>query len=193
MDEIWKDVVGYEGLYQVSDMGQVRSLNWRGSGLVRNMYLKPTHDGYRQVVLYKDGKGKTSRVHRLVAEAFIPNPENLPLINHKDEVASNNCVSNLEWCTHSYNMRYWMNLHPEKKELSDAVRRKKKESFGRKRGPYKLTSPVLQRSVETDEVIRRWDSLYEAYDTNGWWGASIKACCEGKRKTAYGYRWEYAT
>ena len=103
---VWKDIPGYEGLYQVSDTGQVRTLNYRRTGQTK--ILKPgyTKDGYTIVVLCKDGKGKTYTVHRLVALAFIPNADNLTEVNHKDENKTNNHVSNLEWCDRTYNNNY---------------------------------------------------------------------------------------
>lgn len=98
MQEIWKPIKGYEGLYEVSSLGNVKSLR-------RNVFLKPgrKESGYLIVSLYKHNSGKNFYVHRLVAEAFIPNPDNLPIINHKDEVKTNNCVDNLEWCDYKYN------------------------------------------------------------------------------------------
>ena len=85
MEEIWRDVVGYEGLYQVSNKGNVKSLNWKNRGYERNLYLKPHNKGYLQVELAKDGKKKCFVVHRLVAIAFIPNPHKHPQVNHIDE------------------------------------------------------------------------------------------------------------
>lgn len=100
-NEIWKDVVGYEGLYKVSNLGNVYSyyMNRQKKQSIRK-------DGYKFVVLKRNGKQKYMMVHRLVAEAFIPNPDNLPMINHKDENPSNNNVDNLEWCTAHYNNTY---------------------------------------------------------------------------------------
>lgn len=100
--EIWKDVVGYEGLYKVSTYGRVYSCR-------KNMLLStPTNrkKGYVDIVLFKNGRKKTEKVHRLVAKAFLPNPYNYPIINHKDENPSNNRVDNLEWCTNDYNLMY---------------------------------------------------------------------------------------
>lgn len=105
MNEILKDVVGYEGLYVVSNQGNIYSLNYKRTGKV--VKLKPgiDKDGYLQVSLFKNGEVKR-RIHRLVAEAFIPNPKNLPEINHKDKNRQNNYVNNLEWCTNQYNIDY---------------------------------------------------------------------------------------
>lgn len=113
MEEKWKPVIGFEGQYEVSNKGRVRSLRRlvdgkRGTKHYRNgCILKPqTGSKYAQVYLRVDGKQKWFYVHRLVAEAFIPNPNNLPQINHKDENKLNNCVENLEWCDAKYNINY---------------------------------------------------------------------------------------
>ena len=99
--EEWKNVIGYEGLYEVSNIGNVKNVR-------RNTLLKlsKTNDGYIQVSLYKNGIRTGLRVHRLVAEAFLPNPDGLPLVNHKNEDKSDNSVENLEWCTAKYNTNY---------------------------------------------------------------------------------------
>ena len=101
--EYWKSVVGYEGLYMVSNWGRVKSIKFG-----KERILKPVTNssGYLLVGLYKNNIEKKYSVHRLVAEAFIPNPYNLPQVNHKDENKQNNVVSNLEWCTHEYNNTY---------------------------------------------------------------------------------------
>ena len=100
MKEIFKEIEGYEGLYEVSNLGNIRSLR-------KNIILKPAlNQGYLQVNLVKDGITKVFLVHRLVAQAFIPNPNNLPLVNHKDYVKDNNNVENLEWCDSKYNNNY---------------------------------------------------------------------------------------
>lgn len=113
MIEEWRDVKDYEGLYQVSNLGRVKSL-CRVAGTASKKYtckeriLSPRRQehNYYSVMLWKDGKSRQFRVHRLVAEAFIPNPNNYPIINHKDENPSNNEMENLEWCTVKYNSYY---------------------------------------------------------------------------------------
>ena len=114
MEEVWKDIEGYEGMYQVSNLGRVKSLeryyvSCRGltqllHEKILKQYIKKT--GYVHIVLCKNGVHKTYLLHRIVASAFLPNPDNLPQINHKDENQLNNTVSNLEWCTSSYNINY---------------------------------------------------------------------------------------
>ena len=124
MEEIWKDVVGYEGLYQVSNLGKVKSSQriakfGRGTRIAPSTILANANClGYKVVTLFKNGVKRTSRVHRLVAEAFLPNPNNFPQVNHKDGNKSNNLIyvnddgkidfekSNLEWCSASYNIKH---------------------------------------------------------------------------------------
>ena len=101
----WKDVEGYEGLYQIDSSGNVYSFYKRGL-----LKPAPTSWGYLTVELFKNKKGKTHKIHRLVAEAFLPNDDNKPLVNHKDGNKQNNHVSNLEWCTYSENLKHaWDN------------------------------------------------------------------------------------
>ena len=118
MQEIWKDIPNYENLYQISNLGRVRSLHNRYKG---KQYLKacPNSKGYLLVSLCKNHTQRAFNIHRLVAEAFIPNPNNLPCINHIDENKLNNAVSNLEWCSYQYN-----NVYGHRIEKSVATRRR---------------------------------------------------------------------
>ena len=106
----WKDIPNYENLYQISNNGAVRRLqSYDSRGHLRNSRTRKTRitkKGYSQIGLYKNGIETKFLIHKLVAETFIPNPDNLPCINHKDENPLNNCVSNLEWCTYKYNTNY---------------------------------------------------------------------------------------
>ena len=180
--ENWRAVVGYEGLYEVSDCGNVRSLNWHNEGITKNLWLKPTRYGYRQVYL----KGKMKLVHRLVAEAFIPNPDNLPQINHIDENKINNCVSNLEWCTFKQNVQAYLQNHPSKKRRP----RKTGKHYGKHshRNLYKIV-----QLTKSGELVNVWDYAIDARHAHGYSTTSIWECCEGKRKTAYGYKWQFGT
>ena len=162
-NEEWKPVVGYEGLYKVSNQGRVRSLP-RNSTSGKILKLKTNTDGYLLATLYKDGKSKSYRVHRLVALAFIPNPNNLPEINHKSEEKWLNTVDNLEWCDRVYNINYG--------------NRTKKTS-----------KPVKQLTLN-GELVYIWPSMAEA-GRNGFNHQNICSCCQGKHKTAYGYKWKY--
>lgn len=130
--EIWKDIQGYDGLYQVSNIGRVKSLNYSRTG--KEKILKPCKaNGYLQVYLYKEGKSKMYKIHRLVAMAFIPNPDNLPCVNHIDEDKSNNCEDNLEWCTVAYNNTYGTRIQRQAESLkgfkhSEETRKKLSEA-----------------------------------------------------------------
>ena len=127
--EEWKDIKGYKGLYQVSNEGRVKSLDHtivcdNGKGVAtkrqKGKIRKFTElaKGYKRVTLSKDGIEKQYSVHRLVAEAFIDNPENLPCVNHKDENPRNNIWTNLEWCTHKYNINYGTCQQRKKEKLN---------------------------------------------------------------------------
>ena len=122
MTEIWKDIDGYEGLYQVSNLGRVKSLHHNKEKILKGSYAK---EGYHLISLSKEGTQKRCLVHRLVATAFIPNPYKLECVNHKDENPRNNNVDNLEWCTKAYNNCYGTRLERLSKSLKG---RKKKRS-----------------------------------------------------------------
>lgn len=186
MEEIWKDIRGYEGLYQVSNLGCVKSLNWRNQGVQKNLWLKPHNRGYLQVELAKDGQKKCFVVHRLVADAFIPNPDGLPQVNHKDEEKTNNCVENLEWCSRSYNAKYSLDRHPERKPKGGGHRK------GCRFKGANSEKSVVQLTM-SGEVVKEWVCSREIFLETGMSDWSISECCRGNRKTAYGYKWQYAS
>lgn len=117
--ETWVDIKGYEHKYQVSNMGRVRALDYRMTGLSKLINIRDNND-YAEVALWKNSSRKLYRVHRLVAEAFIPNPNNLSQVNHKDENKKNNQVDNLEWCSQAYNNMYGTRLERIKQSLNTA-------------------------------------------------------------------------
>ena len=133
MDEIWKDIPGYEGIYQVSNNGKVKSMKRirKGGGVLKEkmMTLYLDKDGYVKTSLYKNKKKNPMMVHRLVAFAFIDNPNMFPQINHKDENHSNNNVENLEWCDSKYNTNYGS---------------RSKKISGEKHGLHKLTNEEIK-------------------------------------------------
>ena len=203
MEEIWRDVVGYEGLYMVSNYGKVMSLNYCKRGYAKLLTPKVNRSGRLWVNLYKNGVNKPFLIHRLVGTAFIPNPDGLPQINHKDENPKNNHVGNLEWCDNLYNARYSFERHPERKIAN--LRKKYQTAyligdewhgmhakFGQpwKNGP-KNKKPVVQYTKDMIET-KTWKSISVVVKETGWRYSSIKECCEGKRKTAYGFKWQYA-
>ena len=183
--EVWKDIKGYVGLYQVSNFGRVRSLGKGESNVskMRILKVRKTRCGYIIVNLYKNGIKKTVYIHRLVAEAFIPNLFDYPEVNHKDEDKTNNFCGtpendfndgNLEWCDCKYNINYGT--------------RKEKVS-------YKLTNrkdcskQVLQYNID-GTLIREWPSIKECV-RNGFNDTDIILCCKGRHKTHKGFIWKY--
>lgn len=188
--EIWKDIKGYEGLYQVSNEGRVKSLNYRRTG--REELLKPQTDswGYLYVNLFKEGKKKCPKVHQLVAQVFIPNPLGLPQVNHKDENKLNNTVwvnedgtvdlekSNLEWCTNEYNQNYGT--------------RNQRIAGANTNG--KRSKRVYQRTLNKI-LVKIWASVAEC-GRNGFSHTAVSDCCNNKymregNNIYKDYIWEY--
>lgn len=185
MNEEWRPVKGFEGIYEVSNLGRVRGIDrkivlktgrvmpWKG----RERKKVLDHRGYLRVMLSNGEKREHSRlVHRMVAEAFIPNPGNLPEVNHKDENKTNNRVDNLEWCTHRANSRYG--------------------SRGARIGAWHLQNsprrtPINQLDMDGNYLQTFPSQGQAARQVNGSQG-TIHMALSGRRKSAYGYRWEYA-
>lgn len=189
--EVWRDIDGYEGLYQVSNYGRVKSLDRYVSTKIRgvntrlhkgrNLSLNVTEDGYYHVALCKNGKSRTITVHILVAKAFIPNQNNYPCVNHKDENKLNNFVwvnddgsidfekSNLEWCTILYNNNYGT------RNSKISVSRKKK---------------ICQYDTNGN-LIKEYDSQLQAANENNYNQGNISSCLNGRIKTAHGYVWKF--
>lgn len=182
--ENWKDIKGYEGLYQISDLGRVKSLErdvYCQNGIVRHIeekILASSLDGggYPLVHLCKNRKSKTILVHRLVAEAFIPNPENNPQVNHKDENPLNNFVENLEWCTARYNTNFGT----------------RNERMIQNRRSYKLENNPRAKAVFCVELNKTFDCAKRVEEELGICGSAICQACKGKIKTAGGFHWRYA-
>lgn len=179
MKEVWKNIEGYENLYQISNTGKVLALG-NGGRKSRRMIIKDADvKGYKQVTLTKNGKGKHFYVHRLVASAFLLNPNGYKEVNHKDENKTNNIVwinedgsidfekTNLEWCDRTYNVTY-----------------------GSLNGKYRKI--VLQLDLQ-DNVIKEWESATAIEKTLGFSKGSICGCCNNKPSyhTAYGYKWKW--
>ena len=180
MEEIWKDIPNYEGLYQISNLGRVKSLdclvntrnNKKRKRKGKTLRQHNNGHGYMFVVLSKNNNVKKIYIHRLVAEAFIPNPNNYPQVNHKDENSLNNDVSNLEWCNSKYNANYGK----RNKKM------KVKKRF--------LQGKLVARYDSNDNII---DKMYmsEAINLKGVHYANLKKCCLGLQKSAGGFKWRY--
>ena len=173
-NEIWKPIKGWEDLYMVSNLGRVKSLGRtiiRKNGRIRvfpEKIIKPQINRAHYLIgLWKDNKVKRCYLHRPVAEAYIPNPNNFPLINHKDENPANNVVDNLEWCTPMYNTHYGGGI--ERKRLKNMKK-------------------VVQFSFDGD-IIDTYNSLIEAEEKTGIKRHCISQCCHNKLKSAGGFSW----
>lgn len=177
--EEWRSIPSYEGIYEVSSWGRVRSLDriahrtWNGidnSKPVKGKVLVPKMgaNGYFFVMLYKEGKYKIERIHRLVAKVFLPNPNNLPCVNHKDETRTNNHVENLEWCTQKYNLNY--GTFPERRA--------------------RLTSRIVEE-VKDGKVIATYANRKDAANAVGCSDTAIGDVCLGKQRAVRGRVFRY--
>lgn len=189
--EEWRVIKDFPN-YMVSSLGRVKSLdryvkhNCGGLKLCKGKIMKPStgHNGYLRVTLSKNGKTKTFLIHRLVAEAFLQNPNNLPFINHKNEIKSDNFVGtpennftdgNLEWITHKQNINYGT---------------RNKRSSQAQLNRIDCSKPVLQYTLY-GEFVKEWPSTKEVERELGFYNSHIGKCCNGQLKTAYGYIWRY--
>ena len=175
--EIWKDIKGYEGKYQVSNKGRIKSLSRAiphlGGFRVIPERIMVQHvsstTGYYMVHLCKDKKYEWMLTHRIVAMTFIPNPNNLPFVNHKDEIKTNNEVSNLEWCTPAYNLDY------------SNVRQKQRDAISKEIEQYDFDG----------RFIKRYKNCYEAGRILNVSPSSLRLCCIGKIGSCRGFIWKY--
>lgn len=181
--EIWSDIKDYEGLYQISNYGEVKSFNYLRKHTTE--ILKPgKSNGYYIVSLSKNGVHSMKKVHRLVAEAFLPKPDGKDFVNHKiegdkgkimnivefnDDGSVDEERTTIEWCTQAYNNTY---------------------GTVKKRQAEKVSKPVLQYTKD-GKFVKRWSSASEVQRQLGWFGTAISACCRGKVKSAYNYDWKY--
>ena len=165
-EEIWCPIKGFEGLYEVSDQGRVKSIGYGDDRILKPQRIKT---GYLLVGLRKNREQKWYLVHRLVAQAFIQNPDNLPEVNHRDEDKENNSVQNLEWCDRKYNVNY---------------------GTGIQRISEKKSKPVLQYT-KSGEFVKEWESATDVQRNLNYSNSNISECCTGIRKSAYNFIWRF--
>ena len=169
MEEIWKNIEGYPN-YMVSNMGRVKRLGNDKSRKEKILKQQLDKNNYLTIGLVKDKKQKYFRVHRLVAQAFITNTNNYPVVNHKNEIKNDNRVENLEWCTVGYNNKYGSRI--ERVAKANSI-------------------PILQFTKEM-EFVRKWESAMDVERELGFDNSSIVKCCRGKKyKSVGGYMWKY--
>lgn len=178
-NEIWKDIKGYETKYQVSNLGRIKSCKfWSGNRYISNeKILKQanTPKGYLVVCLRKNNKAKVYRVHRLVAQAFIPNPEDKPQINHIDNNRKNNKVDNLEWVNNSENQQHAFKYGNQK----------------RYKGSKNYSAIKITQYDKDNNFISEWGSITEASIKNNISSTSINNCLRKRSKSAGGFIWKY--
>ncbi|MBD5302403.1 MAG: hypothetical protein HDS16_05345 [Bacteroides sp.] len=212
-NEIWKDIEGYEGLYQVSNLGRVKSLERiestiRGGRYIKERILSPSASKarYYSVPLTKNKKSRTSQIHRLVAKAFLSNPFEYPCVNHKDGNCLNNRVENLEWCTQGYNVCYahateerrirmsqWLEQKQKNLEKTQKSQIKTKKQRGKKPKPvcvYSLDLIPIQQYSSAAEAVKMLN--IENADEENKALQAIRACCGGRKISAFGFKWRYA-
>lgn len=187
--EVWKDIKGYEGLYQVSNLGRIKSLKRKTNNgscnddTILNFYK--VSKGYYATGLSKNGKTKLGLIHRLVAQAFIPNPENKPQVNHINGVKTDNRIENLEWCTSRENT-----IHAFNNKLKIINKGKDNPMYGRYGKNANRSIKVNQYDL-TGNFIKCYDSIREAAKENNINESNISSVCAGRKNKAGNYIWKY--
>lgn len=178
MGEIWKDIKGYEGLYQISDRGNVKSFKYG-----KERKLKPCKfgNGYLIINLSINGYYNSFNIHRLVCESFLPNPENKEQVNHKNGIKSDNRLDNLEWVTRSENAKHSFDI---------LGRKGSKSALGKFGSNHNRSIPICRYS-KLGEYIDEFEGFMDAYRKTGINISSIHRCCKGEYSHAGGYIWEY--
>lgn len=186
MREIWKSIEGYEGKYEISTFGRVKSLSDK-NGKKRELILKPRigKQGYLYLNLWENSKGRAKKIHRLVAETFLEKPENAQCVNHKNCVKTDNRVENLEWCSFSYNAKHASQNGRLRNQCG-----KDNAMFGKHGKNNPCSKALLQKTLDGEDVAV-WENSVIAAETLGFCRHSLTRCARGERKTAYKYIWEY--
>lgn len=177
--EKWLPVPGYEGLYEVSDCGQVKSLNYNHTGLPKILAPKSHKNGYNTVMLCNKTEHKNKSIHVLVASAFLPNPENLPCVNHIDGNKKNNRIDNLEWISRSGNTRHAI-----------ATGLRADSNMRGKTGKLNPLSKPVAQYTKSGDFVRLWSGYSEAARAYNCKPCTIINCAKGRIKSCKGYVWK---
>ena len=177
MEELWRPIPNYEGYYEASNLGRIRSV-YRYKRVLKPMI---SNTGYERVDLFKNRHRKQYSVHRLVAITFVDNPDNKPFVNHRDENKINNCADNLEWVTHVENCRYGTAIERRTKHFDYSKRK-----INNARQIEARSKPIAQYTKD-GRFVRNWKSASECARKNGWQISNIRRCCKKEYATAYGF------
>lgn len=210
-EEVWRPIKDYEGLYEISNLGRVKSLNYNHTKKEKILKNVENGKGYLMVCLTKNGKHKLFLVHRLVAEAFIPNPENKPCVDHINTIKNDNRVENLRWVTCEENSNnpltkkkciennigennpFYGKHHTEetKKKISEAQKGEKSYMYGKAGKNNPNSKPVVQINPNTNEIVNTYPGVREAERQTGFDQSAISRCCRGEQKIHKGYKWMF--
>lgn len=186
----WKEIPGYDGKYEVSTYGNVRCVNYRKSGKSQNMKLSLSRHNYYMVTLRQHGKNVNRSVHRLVAITWIPNPNNLPEIDHINSNPSDNRLENLKWCTKEENLQNPFTIAKRKNKESVPYSKNPITDEARKRISERMSKPVIQMDL-LGRYIGEYPSIKAAGEITKVHQAAINKCCRGKTRSAGRYKWKY--
>lgn len=186
MQEVWKSIEGYEGKYEVSNLGRVKSLK-DNHGYHRELIRVPriSNSGYLYVSLWNGCRARAKKIHRLVAETFLERPADAQCVNHINGVKTDNRLENLEWCTYSYNAKHAVETGLNKDPIKHLP-----DMHGVHGKDHPTSKPIAQYTKD-GEFIAEYESGVEAAKALGLRASSIQRCAAGGRKTAFGYIWKY--
>lgn len=190
MEEIWKDIEGYESLYQVSTLGRVKSLSFNKTG--KEQILKPHNNGcgYLTICLWKNNICDRRYIHRLVAETFISNSENKPCVDHINTIREDNRVENLRWCTYSENLTNPITRKRSSDTHREIYQGENNPNYGNRSKNNPLSKPIVQLTLD-NEIVKLWFAAKDAEREKQFDASTITKCCRGKKQTHKNYKWQY--
>ena len=188
--EKWKEIPGYDGKYEISTLGNVRCINYKKTGVCKVMKMQLSKHNYYMITLRQGGKNVNRSIHRLVGITWIPNPNNLPEIDHINSDPSDNRVENLRWCTKEENLHNPKTLKKKREVCHKPYSRNPLTEEKRRQISLAVSKPVIQMSIFGKD-IREFKSIIQAGKETKAHPSAINKCCRGKAKSAGGYKWRY--